>query len=95
MKENLLMVYMKETEHSIMKMIDTSKGANLSGIKLTYTPKKGVFKGKFSVYELQGEGAQTKLKKYSVKVNGVVVGGVGYGVATSKKPAIAWPMTVK
>jgi len=76
-------------------LVDTSKGANLSGIKLTYTPKKGVFKGKFSVYELQGEGAQTKLKKYSVKVNGVVVGGAGYGVATSKKPAVSWPVTVE
>ena len=77
-------------------IVDTSKGkTNLSGIKLTYTPKKGTFKGSFKVYALEGAGAKTKLKKYTVKVNGVVVGGVGYGAATSKKPAFTWSVTVR
>ena len=76
-------------------VVDTSKGANRSGMKLTYTPKKGTFKGKFSVYALEGEGAKTKLKKYSVNVSGVVVDGVGYGMAKSKKPTAAWPVMVK
>ena len=76
-------------------IVDTSKGENLSGVKLTYTPKKGTFKGKFTVYALEGEGKATKLKKYKVGVTGVVVGGVGYGEATCKKPAASWAVTVK
>ena len=77
-------------------IVDTSKGANLSGLKLTYTPKKGTFKGSFKVYALEGEGKATKLKKYTVNVTGVVVGGVGYGVATCKKPAAGpWTVTVE
>ena len=76
-------------------IVDTSKGNNLSGLKLTYTPKKGTFKGKFTVYALEGEGKATKLKKYKVGVTGVVVGGVGYGEATCKKPAVRWTVTVE
>ncbi len=70
-------------------------GANPSSMKLTYTPKKGTFKGSFKVYEIQTTGAKKKLKKYSVKVSGVVVDGVGYGTATCKKPAAEWAVTVK
>ena len=76
-------------------MIDTSKGGNLSAMKLTYTPKKGTFKGSFKVYALEGAGKATKLKKYTVKVTGVVVNGVGYGVAICKKPAARWAVTVE
>ena len=77
-------------------VVDTSKGkTNLSGLKLSYTPKKGTFKGSFNVYALEGEGKATKLKKYKLNVSGVVVGGVGYGVATSKKPALSWPVKVE
>ena len=76
-------------------IVDTSKDkTNLSGLKLTYTPKKGTFKGSFKVYELQGVGPKTKLKKYTVNVSGVVVDGVGYGIATCKKPAMTWAVTV-
>ncbi len=64
---------------------------NLSGIKLTYKPKTGVFKGSFKVYTDLGG----KLKKYTMKVNGVVVGGVGYGEATCKKPAVKWDVRVR
>ena len=77
-------------------IVDTSKGkTNLSGMKLTNTPKKGTFKGKFTLYALEGAGKSTKLKKYSVNVTGVVVNGVGYGVATCKKPDISWSVTVR
>ena len=77
-------------------IVDTSKDkTNLSGLKLTYTPKKGTFKGSFKVYALEGEGKATKLKKYTVKVNGVVVDSVGYGTAMCKKPAASWPVTVR
>ena len=77
-------------------VVDTSKGKEcLSALKLNYTPKKGSFKGSFKVYALEGEGAATKLKKYTVKVNGIVVDGVGYGMATCNKPAASWPVTVR
>ena len=77
-------------------IVDVSKGkTNLSGLKLTYTPKKGTFKGSFKVYALEGTGKKTKLKTYTVNVSGVVVDGVGYGTATCKKPALSWPVTVR
>ena len=48
-------------------IVDTSANkTNLSGLKLTYTPKKGTFKGSFKVYALEGVGKTTKLKKYTV-----------------------------
>ena len=62
-------------------VVDTSKGrTNLSGLKLTYTPKTGVFKGSFKVYAVQNG----RLKKYTAKVTGIVVNGTGYGIATGK-----------
>lgn len=71
----------KETKEKEL-VVDTSKGkTNLSGIKLTYTPKAGTFKGSFKVYALQNN----MLKKFSAKVNGLVVGDKGYGVATIPK----------
>ena len=77
-------------------IVDDTKGkTNLSGLKLTYTPKKGTFKGSFKVYALEGEGKARKLKKYTVNVSGVVVDGVGYGTATCKKPAMSWAVMVK
>ena len=79
-------------------VVDDSKGKNknLSGLKLTYTPKKGTFKGTFKVYALEGAGAKTKLKTYTVNVSGVVVDGVGYGQATCKKPTVGpWAVTVR
>ena len=75
-------------------LVDTSKGANLSGMKLVYTPKNGTFKGSFKVYALEGSGAKTKLKKYTINVSGVVVEGVGYGEATCKKPSVVWAVSV-
>lgn len=77
-------------------IIDTAKSkTNLSGLKLTYTPKKGTFKGSFKVYALEGAGKATKLKKYTVKVTGIVVDGVGYGEATCKRLAASWSVTVR
>ena len=77
-------------------VVDTSAGkTNLSAMKLTYTPKKGTFKGSFKVYALEGAGAKTKLKTYTVNVSGVVVGGVGYGKASCKNFEANWTVTVK
>ena len=77
-------------------IVDTSRDkTNLSGIKLAYTAKSGTFKGAFRVYALEGSGKSTRLKKYTVKVGGVVVNGVGYGSATSTRPEINWTLTVR
>ena len=72
---------------------DTSGGkSNLSSMKLTYTPKTGLFKGSFKAYALES----AKLKKYTANVTGVVVDGKGYGQATIKKPASGpWAVTVE
>ena len=64
-------------------IVDVSKGkTNLSGLKLVYTPRKGTFKGSFKLYALERSGKATRLKKYTAKVNGFVVDGVGRGLAT-------------
>ena len=86
-------IYDDEAQKGLV--VDTSAGkTNLSGLKLTYVPKKGTFKGSFKVYALEGAGKARKLKKYTVNVSGVVVAGVGYGQATLKKPAAAWAVRV-
>lgn len=62
-------------------IVDESKGkTNLSGLKLNYTPKTGLFKGSFKVYAVQNG----NLKKFSAMVTGIVVNGTGYGIATVK-----------
>ena len=71
--------------------IDDPKKPNLSGMKLSYTPKTGMFKGSFKVYALNG----TKLVKYTMSVTGVVIDGVGHGKATCKRPAVSWSMKVE
>ena len=81
-------------EYSLV--VNTSKNkTNLSAMKLTYTPKTGVFKGSFKIYALVTSGSKTKLKKYTVKVAGFVVGGEGVGMATLSKPAATWDVFVK
>ena len=67
------------------------KKPNRSAMKLTYTPKTGLFKGSFKVYAILGG----KLKKYTVKVFGVVVDGEGTGVGKLAKPATTWRVGVK
>ena len=62
--------------------VDMSRGkSNLSGLKLTYNAKSGTFKGSFKVYAEYDKGLT-----YSVSVLGVVVDGVGEGIALMKKP---------
>ena len=53
------------------------KAPNRSALKLTYTPKTGLFKGAFKVYAVLGG----KLKKLTAKVAGVVADGEGVGTA--------------
>ena len=71
-------------------VVDTKKGTNLSGMKLTYTPKTGVFKGSFKIYAIQGG----KLKKFTAKVIGVVIDWKGWGSATGPNGA-RWGVMVE
>ena len=77
--------------------VATSGGkTNLSGLRLSYAAKTGVFKGSFKVYALEDANGKTKLKKYTLNVAGFVVDGKGVGVATCKKPAAGpWPVAVE
>ena len=61
--------------------VDESKlGDNPCGLKLTYKPKDGSFKGSFKVYtEVKG-----KPKATTVNVTGFLLNGIGYGTATIK-----------
>ena len=68
-----------------------SLGTNPSGLKLTYKIGNSTFKGSFQAYVLESG----RLKKTKVSVNGVVLGGKGYGMATAKSPAVAWPITIE
>ncbi len=69
----------------------TKDNGNPSGLKLTYKPKDGSFKGKLTVYAVEGG----KLKKYTANVTGVMIGGKGYGTATVKKPAASAEVTIE
>ena len=84
--------------YELIGLNDTAK-PNVSGLKLTYTAKTGLFKGSFKLYATNEattpSGKAPKLKKYTVNVIGFVVDGKGYGEATLKKPAGAWVVTVQ
>ncbi len=70
--------YAKDKKTKVTSLVvDTKKGTNRSAMKLTYTPKTGIFKGSFKIYAIQ----DGKLKKFTVKVIGVVVDGKGWGSA--------------
>ena len=77
-------------------VVDTSRGkTNRSGLKIAYTPKKGIFKASFKLYSIEGSGSARKLKKYTLNAIGFIVGGKGNGIATCKKPAVSWDVTIK
>ena len=79
--------------YSLVGLDDPAK-PNLSGLKLKYAPKTGLFSGSFKLYAITGSD-RSKLKKFSVKVVGLIVDGEGVGWATLKKPHAEWPVTVK
>ena len=68
--------------------------SNRSGMKLSYVPKKGTFRGSFKVYALATAGSATKLMKYRVGVTGIVAGGVGRGTAVLKRTGGKWDVVV-
>ena len=71
-------------------VIDDTKGTNRSAMKLSYAPKTGIFNGSFKIYAIQ----DGKLKKFTVKVIGVVVDGKGWGSATGPD-GVSFAVTVE
>lgn len=65
-------------------------GENISGLKLTYSPKTNTFKGSFKVWTKfwRGYGKRPKLKSFQAKITGIVINGVGYGQIVVKKNVI-------
>lgn len=75
--------------------VDRQKGkTNVSGLKLTYKPKTGVFTGSFKLYALGGTSDRPKLVTRQVKVSGLVVDGIGNGTATVAGTDLAWPVLI-
>ena len=85
---------------SLAGSTDSSK-SNVSGLKLTYTPKTGMFRGSFNIYasneSVTPEGKTPKLKKIKVNMTGIFAdaggGFIGVGEAKVNKPTV-WPWTV-
>lgn len=65
--------------------------ANVANLKLKYTSKDGSFNGSFKIYSVENK----KLKTYTFKVSGVLIDGVGYGVATCRNPNVTWNITIE
>ena len=70
---------------------------NPSSLKLSYVAKTGIFKGAFKAYALENaSNGKKKLKKYTVRVIGVVANGKGQGEASCRSPAAGpWAVTVE
>ena len=84
----------------VLDGLNDAKKPNRSGLKLTYTPNTGLFKGTFKIYatneESIAEGKKPTLKTYTVNVTGFFVDGVGSGQATMSKSAGGpWSVTVR
>jgi hypothetical protein len=68
--------------------VDTSRGrTNLSGLKLTYAPRTGLFRGSFRAYALVEGRGRPALRKYTVRVTGIVADGKGFAQAVVARPA--------
>ena len=77
----------------VADMGEDGEKSNLSGLNVSYAAKTGLLRGTFKAYVLERNLSKKVLRKYIVKVSGVVVDGVGYGQATCKSPA-SGPWTV-
>ena len=89
----------RNTGTYVLKGLDDPSKPNLSGLKLSYTPNQGVFKGVFKIYTTN-EGRISKekkpiLTKNTVNVIGFMINGRGIGEATLKKSANKWVVTLE
>ncbi len=65
------------------RAVATGNAENPHGLKLSYAPKTGTFKGSFKVYAVE----DGKLKKYNARIQGVFAGSQGFGTASIRRPA--------
>ena len=80
--------------------LDDTTTANVSGMRLSYTAKTGMFRGTFKLLAtnegITDEGKPPRIKRITVNVIGFVINGKGIGTATCKKPAGGpWAVSVK
>ena len=67
---------------------------NINGLKLSYNMNTGTFKGSFNLYMTEDRNGTDKGVKKTVNVSGVLVDGVGYGIATLRGFG-SWPVTIR
>lgn len=85
----------KKKDGTYSLTVDNQNGkTNVSGLKLTYKPKTGVFTGSFKLYAIGGTSARPKLVTKQVKVSGLVVDGIGSGMAKVAGTDLAWPVCI-
>ena len=84
--------------------LEDNKKPNVCALKITYTPKTGIFKGSFKIYATNegsiDEGKPPKLKSFTVNFTGLFLdegdGFYGIGEAVCKKPkAGPWSVSVE
>lgn len=73
------------------KFVINKDAAKPSALKLKYKAKDSTFTGSFKVFQM----VNGRNKAVALKVNGVVINGIGYGTATSKRPALSLPVEIK
>lgn len=70
------------------------QNTNRSGLKLSYAAKNSSFKGSFTFFLRTGTDASPKIKKVKAAVTGLVVDGLGFGIALAKGVG-TWPVTIE
>ena len=76
--------------------LDDEKKTNISGLKISYNAKKGTFSGSFKIY-VSNEGyteKKPKIKSYTAKFTGQIVGSGGYGTAKVKIGKVTYSLPV-
>ena len=76
---------------------EASQIVNFNGLRLSYTMNTGVFKGSFNLYLSRYDdlsGMDQKGPKKTVSVRGMMVDGIGYGVATLRGYE-SWPVIIR
>lgn len=79
--------YVKDGSDYVLSGADDPAKPNFNKLKLSYTAGSGVIKGSFYLYASDAccmIGKKPKLKKYTAKVNGLMINGEGYGLVTVK-----------
>lgn len=82
--------------------LDDENKTNYSALKLNYKVKTGAVSGSFKIYATNegavDDGKKPKIKKYTAKVNAVLLGGGYYGVGKASvkigRETYVWPVNI-